>query len=100
MKRVLKSMGWTLLGNVALVVDVVAVLHVPEGQEFIRFMVERKVAENFRGDVNSEVSMWIFRALLDWETYDSSLVRMNSFILSAYVSSSMVRQARPYHCLD
>ena len=51
MKRVLKSMGWAIFGLMALVVDVVAVLHVPEGREFIRFMVERKVAENFRGDV-------------------------------------------------
>ena len=47
MKRVLKSMGWALFGLMALVVDVV-VTHVPEGREFIRFMVERKVAENFR----------------------------------------------------
>ena len=51
MKRALTKLGWTVFALVALAVDIIAVLHLPEGQEFARFMVEKGIGERFKGEV-------------------------------------------------
>ena len=49
MRRTLKSLGWFAFGILALVADLVAVLHLPEGQEFLRFSVEKEIGKRFKG---------------------------------------------------
>jgi hypothetical protein len=51
MRRFLNIVGWSLFALFALCLDLVAVMSIPEGKDFVRFMVEKGVGERFKGEV-------------------------------------------------